>query len=505
MKKKKKNSLNKKEKRIFICLGVALLIILILIIITIPLKNKKPAVEQQNNIDLNEELTSIKQVVEYLEASYLYEENSTENGYDTDVYLSFKYNLYEGDESKSLYFTNFYEKIAMVSNFKSFRLIDNSKAITIKVKCSNNKITEVKINDEEDYFKKEDSRRSQKNEINVETLNLEVNSQVLNDLINSNWTESNVNFGTQESTFDKYKIYFDEGYEVRSIQGKVYNIVFTQNYAGTVVNGYKVGERLDIIESQLGTSYKSDSSIIGYKTENFYIFFSNKEISIYPNVRYDYTEFEKLIEKYKNDKDMNDLMYNLTDIWPDYDRYTTGENYFDIYYTLKGVRISYSSINPVGIQIYENYKGELKTKQEEIKNLYYKLDQNLIINRENERLMQDQFYDDSGKQENPLLYSDKFYLSATKDETNYTKVKIISLDGTYPNNELDDTILIYKYVWADDTHLIYTIQGNGMYIYNAETRQTETLMQGTEQFEIKDYDRNTHIIKYDNSESRIEF
>ncbi len=501
---KKKNFLTKKEKRIFIGLGI-LLIIFILIIILLPTGEKQTQLQQPTvSQDLNQELTTVKEVVEYLESTYLYEEPSTENGYETDIYLSFKFNLYEGDESQEIYFKNFYEKIAMVTNFKSFRLIDKTKGITIAVKCNNGKISEVKINGEVDYFKKESSRRSRIKELNVETLDLEVNSSILQSLINSGWRTGNVNLGTQESTFDKYQVYFDEGYEVRTIQGRVFNIVFTQNYDEKVVAGYKVGDNLDTIKSQLGTSYDSQS-IIGYKTKNFYVYFSRKSISIYPNMQYDYTDFENLVKEYNETKDTNDFLYKLTDVWPDYDSYRTGTNDFEIYYSLKGVKISFNNADSEGIQIFENYKGDLRTNKDELKDVYYHLDENLIIQKEQLRQMKTAFYDNSGKEDEPLKYSDKFYVSATSSDGYYRNFQILSIDGQYPNNEFDDNVVVYGYVWADDSNLIYTVEGKGMYIYNAETRQTETLIEGNDNFEIKDYDRNTHIIKYDDTEVRIEF
>lgn len=503
-KNKKKSLLTKKEKKFFIIMGVILLIIIIIMLL-LPVATKNENKNATQNVtNLSRELTTIQEVVEYLEGIYYYEEPSKESGYEVDVYLSFKYNLYEGNESNEIYFKNFYEKIAMVTNFKSFRLIDNSKSITISVKCNEKKISEVLINGEAEYFKNEASRRSKENELNVDTINLDIDSDIINKLIDANWVTSKVNLGSAESQCDKYDIFFDEGYEVRTIQGKVYNIVFTKRYNDPVVEGYKVGDDLKQIEKDLGTSYKN-ASILGYKTNNFYIYFSTKQISIYPNYKSDYTEFENLVRQYNENKNTNDFLYKLTDIWPDYDTYSTGENFFEIYYTLKGVKISFNSENSDGIQIYENYKGDLKTSKEELKDVYYQLDKNLIIQKEETRQMQTAFYDNSGKEEEPLKYSDKFFVSATSSGENYRDFKIISIDEEYPNNEFEDTTIVYNYIWADDSHLIYTIIGKGMYMYNAETRQTETLLEGDEKFEITNYDRNTNIIEYDGKQSKIEY
>lgn len=504
MKKKKKKQLTKKEKTILICLG-ALAFLLILGIAMMPTKIKQTPQENTVNEDLNKNLTSIEEIVTYLEGNFISMEDSKTEGYEKDIYLNFKYNLYEKEESKEKYFTNFYEKIARALEFKNFRLIDESKQITIAVKCSSRGITEVLINGEKDYFKNEESRRSKENALQVETKKLNINSSVLNDLINAGWQTSRVNLGTPESTFNKYEIYFDEGYEIRTIQGKVYNIVFTEKYNEKVVEDYKVGAKLEEIEGLLGTSYK-ETGILGYKTKDFYIYFSKDEISIYPNYDYEYTEFESLVKEYNEKKNINDFMDKLTDIWPDYDLYNYDSNYVDIYYSLKGVRISFTTYNKEGIQIYENYKGELKVQEEKLTDVYYKLDQNLFIQVEQKRKMQTGMYNDEyRKQQNPLQYSEKFVIQINGNGIDNTSIRIESKDGKYPKNELDNTIKINKYIWADDTHLIYSILGQGIYIYNAETRQTETLLEGEDEYNITDYNRNTKILEYDGKKAKIEY
>ena len=216
--KKKKKILTKKQKIIITCIA-AFVFIIILGVALSPTKKKAKQVDTKTvQENLNKDLTTVQEVVAYLESTYISMEDSKVEDYDTDIYVSFKYPLYQGEESKETYFTNFYEKIARVMKFKSFRIIDNGKKITIAVKCSKNTINEVLINGQKDYFKNEDSRKSKDNELKVETLKLDINSNELQSLINAKWDLSRVNLGTHESTYDKYKIYFDEGYEIREIQ-----------------------------------------------------------------------------------------------------------------------------------------------------------------------------------------------------------------------------------------------------------------------------------------------
>lgn len=503
MKKKKKSNLTKKEKRILI---IAAIVVFILILgITLFPTHRSNKQDTTNIKDLNANLTTVKDVIEYLESTYISMDSSKEDGYDYDIYVSFKYNLYENNTSKEIYFKNLYEKVAMVTQFKSFRIMDTSKGIYISVKCENNKIKTVLINGEEDYFKKQDSKISKENELKVEEKNLKVNSSILQKLINANWITSKVNLGTAESKFNKYDIYFDEGYEVRTIQGKVFNIVFTDKYNENVVENYKVGTDTETIKDDVGICY-SDSGIVGYKTKDFYIFFSNNEISVYPNYGYsNLDEFEKLIEEYSKNGDINDFMDKLTDLWPDYDKYKYDTNYVEMWYTLKGIKVQYRSTNPEGIQIYENYKGDLKKEKTDYKDVYYKLNKNLMLENEINRKLTKEQYDNSGVESDPIHYSKRFHISANGDGNMLKNIKIISLDNNYPNNEFDETTKIYTYVWADDSHLIYSIYRKGIYIYDAESRITEQLVQGSDEYKITNYDRENNIIEYDGNKAQINF
>lgn len=135
MKKKNKKILTKKEKIILIISGTFAFLI-ILGVAMLPTKIKQKPEETKANENLSKELTNIEEIVTYLESTFISSEDSKQEGFDTDIYVSFKYSLYEKEESKEIYFTNFYEKIARIMNFKSFRIIDKSKGITIAVKCS---------------------------------------------------------------------------------------------------------------------------------------------------------------------------------------------------------------------------------------------------------------------------------------------------------------------------------------------------------------------------------
>ena len=504
MKKTKKKGVLKKKEKIALAIAGIILFVIILGISLMPTRKRNNQEQKTNNTDLNRELSSVQEIVEYLEATYVSTEDSKASGYDIDIYVNFPYNLYEGEISKEIYFKNFYEKIARITNFKSFRLIDSNRKITIEIKCENGKIKVLKITGATDYSQKTLSAKSKDNMLEFETKEFKINSPELQSLINNNWVTANASLGTPESKFYKYDVYFDEGYEIRTIQGKTFNIVFNKKYGNDVIEGYKPGDDLEKIKTSLGTPYEN-KNMIEYKTKDFYVIFSNEEISIYPNRRNDYTEFEKLVEKYNEKQEINDFIYELTDIWPDYDIYNNDNNYVELYYTLKGVKISFSSRDSEGIQIYENYKGDLKTNTEDYKNVYYKLDQNLMLEAESERRFVHELTGERGSSEDSILISDEFQILASYDNESYKNIKIYSLNENYPNNEFEDYISIKSYVWADNEHLIYSISNDGIYMYTATTRQIDKMLDGKQTFNITNYNRNTKALEYDGQTVTVSF
>ena len=120
MKKKKRKVLSKKEKIIIICAGALAFLIVLSLALMPTRKNKREKINPED-IDLNQNLETVQDVVEYLESDFISMEDSKTEGYDIDIYVNFKYNLYEENISKEPYFKNFYEKIARVKNFKSFK------------------------------------------------------------------------------------------------------------------------------------------------------------------------------------------------------------------------------------------------------------------------------------------------------------------------------------------------------------------------------------------------
>lgn len=499
----KKKKLNKKQIIIIIVIALILLFISALIARMLTKDVNDNMLEAENTI-------SIEEIVKKNGCEYISDNKSELEGFDIDIYLTFGKDTIVDGVSQEAYYNSVFNSLAIGLEYKNLRLIDSSRGLEVKIKCSKDGyISSILINDDENFFERLISDNSKTDELKVKEVSMDVTSPELNALISNSWVTGKVKLGSKESTYNKYDIYFDEGIEVRTIKKKVYNIVFTNKYTKNVVGTYRVNADLDTIKARYGDSRYEDTGIVGYKTKDFYIFFLGDSISVYPNYSYvqkDYEEFEKLVKEYNEKKDLNDFMDKLTDVWPDYDKYNYDTNFLEICYTLKGVRIAYSSENSEGIQLYENYNGSLRNEKEDLGEVYLKLDENLMLKNEIERLVvrntmpSDYDLDELQRSENFLVE----YTMIDKERKGNLSVK--SKNGQYPNNTLDDTIIINTYYWIDDNNLLYNIQGKGIYLYNAITRKTQTLLEGEDEtYNITSYDKNTKVLKYDGKSVLIKY
>ena len=276
----------------------------------------------------------------------------------------------------------------------------------------------------------------------------------LQTLINNNWSTKNINFGEKTSTFKDYDIYFENGYRVRNINGKLFNIVFTNKFEKEVISNIKVGDSFEKVKKELGNNYIEQSGILEYMGKDLYVCFTANEISVYPRISYDYTQFEKLLEEYNNNKDFNSFMNKLTSIWPDYSYYSYDTDYCYIMYPLKGVRIYNSSQKTDGIQLYQEYNGNLKNEYKELYQLYYNTNESLVLKAEEDRRMPKCETVDSEGEFVSKKYS---YKSQKNKDGKIYDVIIFSLDEENADSELSKDIYADKILWYDDDNLLYKI------------------------------------------------
>lgn len=473
--------------------------------------------EEESQVELTyDNLSSIKEVIEYYESKYISENTSSESGFYLDVYLKFKVLPYEeNDDSNEEYYNKLLEDCAKIINYSSFRMIDNENDITIQVICNGSKITSIIINDIEDYFIYMDSQIALKKYEEIEITNFNIESEILQTCIDSNWS-SDIYLGERDSIFDEYYIYFDEGIRARTIEGKIYNIIFDKNYKENIVEGLFPGVDLNTVKAKLGEPTFSDDEldVIGYKGEKVYIFFTEKEISVYRVGTVDADDFFELADKFIDEElDLLEFMNQLTYIWPDYSDYDYSSTSVFISYPLKGVEIRINSGDTNGILVYNNIKSTLSKTSRYLENTNFvsRLQIDLVYEAEKRRFEEEENLLNKCKEYRENLDEEKieiigeslsYDLYPEKDNNGYIyTIKFISKFGENPNRELNDSISTY--LWLTNDYFLYSKEGKGIYFYNLNDGIVQRIITGNDEYELKGYENG--ILKYDEEEIELNF
>ena len=460
---------------------------------------------QNKTYDTLQDFETVQEVANYLDCEYIKEEESKNEKYETDIYLKFKYDLYTDGASNQDYFYRSAILFAQVTGYSNIRLIDDSKDLVIAIigDKANKKILKLYINGNDNYYGEADTIKALDNYKDTNISKLEIQASIINDLIKNEWEAKKVDFGTQESTLDKYDIYFDEGLDVKKIGTKVFNIVFREKYGKEVVNGIKVGTDLQEVVNILGEpSFGGvDRYLLGYKGEKMYIFFTEQTISVYPvQANSNEQQLLTLIEKFRQDLDLKAFISSITDLWPDYDKYEYDSNYVNLTYTLRGVQFKFNVDRDSGVIFYNNYNGsyitDLRNNKNNLPKYTYFKDDNLVYENEYSKKgsVHDYVYskgDYEYRKAALKVYngieipdSNKFFVKQDKIE----KINILSMDDTNPPSEINEKV--YSYLWLDDYNLAYSIQNRGIYLYNAQKLQTKTIIEGQDDFSLKSYENS---------------
>lgn len=167
----------------------------------------------------------------------------------------------------------------------------------------------------------------------------------------------------------------------------------------------------------------------------------------------------------------------------------------------------------IGIKLYKNYKGIVYNNKrikdllnEEIKlpsNIVLELDKDLIYESEKQRInvltlgLHNMYMDE----EDMSSKSKKFGIIYTGNLNEMEKINIISKDGEAPNCEWKSDIKINSFLWVNDEQLIYSQKNKGIYLYNANSRETYTIVEGNEEYILKSYENGE--LMYDNKQINL--
>lgn len=515
-----------RRKTIKIVLIVILILILVIIAVrALVLYNEKQSQFEEKRYDTPADFYTVEEVARYMDCEYIREEKPKNESYDLDIYLKFKYDLYTDGASNKDYFYRAIVLFAQVTEYQNIRLIDEERDILIAIygDPEEEKISKLYINGKENYFGETDTLKELDKYTSAATVRIDVNSPLLQDIIKNDWDTTKVNLGSQESSLDEYEIYFDEGYRVKKRATTIFNIEFTDKYTEPVVNNIKVGTSFEEIQNQMGTPAfgGTEYNFIGYMSYNLYVFFWKDRISVYKvDSMTDEQQFLTLFEKFRQDLDLRSFVNALTDMWPDYNYYAYDTDYLQLTYILKGIDIKINIDMDNGVTFYSNYNGsylqDLIQQKDNLPsytyynndNLVYQnelnkrrsvLNRSYVINKfEGEKYIYDKDKEMGTVGTNKVYeqYSNVFVIDTKYDLKSNLKLYIISKNNQYPDSEIKENA--NSYLWLDDTKLIYSIKNRGIYLYDAITRETSTIIEGQDNFEIKDYTNNK--IYYDNKE-----
>ena len=495
----------KEKKR----LKLIIIIILVLIFLLVTgLILYKALVGKNNEVSSIEDFENVKEIIEYNECKYIKTANSDEDGFEKDIYLEFSKGVIEEDgTTNEVLYDNLTSQIAGKMKGTNFRLIDESKNVIVRIKFNGEEVSSYTINNDSQYFEHLKTRYQILNFKDDNNADIQIRSNELNSVINNNWQTSNLNLGTIDSVCSNYNIYFNEGFKIRNVYNKVFNIIFTKQYQKEVIQDIKTGMSNEEIIQVLGVpTYKDENNyLIGYKNQTLYVFFCDGEISVYRNEQnYEIEEFENLIKEYNETKDYNTFVTKLTDLWPDYDSFTKTNNRVSLRYTLKGITIDFNVITNNGITLYKNSNQALL---EDIKNgemipasIYTELDNDLIFIEETNMRQMDMTTRNPPSNKNNLN-SEKYVVGYRQvNNGGLEDVAFYSRDKENIDIELKDAYIdgLYK---IDDDNYIYNISGRGIYKITLSNMQYKTIVQGNESFYIKKIENN--IIYYDNTKIEI--
>ena len=195
-------------------------------------------------------------------------------------------------------------------------------------------------------------------------------------------------------------------------------------------------------------------------------------------------------------------MNNLTSLWSDYSLYRYDTSYCEIWYPLRGIKIYNSRTSMEGIQIYQEYNGSFKDDHKDYYQLYYKTNESLIIEQEKNRILLET---DRADVTDGSYKSTKYVMKADFNEENKAyNIAFFSIDKSNADSELSKNIYASKTYWYDDENLIYSIAYQGIYMYNATTRETKTIITGTDEFDITNFDYANKTLTYDGKDVKIE-
>lgn len=355
----------------------------VLLLISINMVNKLKNEDTKKAIINDETPKSVKDVIIRSNSEYIKEEENA-------VYVKFAKKLYDNSQnSNESYFNNIIDKLKAFYPQKDFMLIDEEQEIQIEVIYEENKY-KIIINGIDNYFEK----GTEFQEIKYpEIQTMYTPNEYLQVLtaagMSPKWIAKSLGEGKEQE--NGYTSYLEGKILTRTTNvNTIRNIVFTNKYEDEVVKNIKVKTPLSDIEKMYkNKTYGSvNEGYLGYYTDNYYYFFYDDEISVYPISYYENEEFEKILIEYLENKDLEIFINSIKNTLKDYDyfEYDPEIGKAHIMFSHKGYEIDIEENNSSGIILYSNYYLTDTTRELILKDkITFKEKENAVDKIEKER------------------------------------------------------------------------------------------------------------------------
>lgn len=359
-----------KRIKIFLIFLIALFFCVLCLLIVLQYYLKKQDANSNNNVSFVTEETSpqtIEDVIKKYESEFIKQDGNT-------IYVIFAKDLYdENGNSNKDFFYNLANDLTIFFPLENFEVIDEEKKIDLMAKFNNETDSHIiLINDLENFYEQSDGNsytKVEKSEI-VKPSALYVQNGYLERLVSNQMFLSSI------------KEYLDEGkesengyisYENGTIKLKlapndsVMNIIFSEDYGYSILTDVESDTPLTkIYELHNDNTFGSLSDgYLGYRSNNLYYFFYGDETSVYGYSYRRNDTFEKLLEEYLNNKDLDKFITKLSEKMLSYDvlEYDKDIKKATMIFPTRGIEIKIEDNNPKGITLYSNYYFTDMTKE----------------------------------------------------------------------------------------------------------------------------------------------
>ena len=310
-----------------------------------------------SKIENNPSDYSIEEILTSFECTNIKSEFKTNEDKEKyySISLNFKYNLYEGEESKKEYFDTIVKTLSKKIRYP-YELIDSKKYIYIYV---NDAKDIYEINGVQNFYKNNAYVKVNSHQ-EIPAVKNSKDSSDMNMVIANNWRRDNLNMNKDYIDIDDEFIYY-ENFKLNYNDIKINYIIFSSDYEDGIYKDIKVNTDFEKIEDKLGKpTFREGNKMIGYKDTDIYVFFYKNEVVVYPSskkLQNDNEELEeKIVNYYENSEELDKALFvkDIIETYRDFKSELIEDGVKISSYT-RGIDIILYDDGGIKVTIYDNY------------------------------------------------------------------------------------------------------------------------------------------------------